>query len=56
MMLSATICVRTLKTDGAHCAKGFHDRRSPCPFACHFGRLLKKDEASPKPIFKPFFG
>jgi hypothetical protein len=30
------------------CAKVFHDRQSPCPFACHFDPLFRESEAAPR--------
>jgi aquaporin Z len=39
MLVAAVAYVRRLGSRHVYCAKVFHDRRTPCPFNCHFKRL-----------------
>jgi aquaporin Z len=46
MLTSAAIYIRGSESDRVYCAKVFHDRKSPCPFPCHFDRLLQESEVA----------
>ena len=40
MLMSAEIYIGRTGSNRVYCAKVFHDKRSPCPFPCHFNRLF----------------
>jgi aquaporin Z len=40
MLASSAIYVKRNGSDHVYCAKVFHDRRSVCPFPCHFDRVF----------------
>lgn len=40
MLMSAEIYIGRRGSNHVYCAKVFHDKRSPCPFLCHFNRLF----------------
>jgi aquaporin Z len=42
MLMSAEIYIGRTGSNRVHCAKVFHDRRSPCPFPCDFDRLFRE--------------
>jgi aquaporin Z len=41
MLTSAAIYIKRMGSNQVHCAKVFHDRRSTCPFYCHFESLFR---------------
>jgi aquaporin Z len=42
MLTSAALYSTAVGADRVYCAKVFHDRRSPCPFPCHFERVYQE--------------
>lgn len=42
MLTAAAIYIRFIGANRVYCAKVFHDRRSPCPFYCHFERVYEE--------------
>jgi aquaporin Z len=41
-LMSAAIYIKGMGSNRVYCAKVFHDRKSPCPFPCHFDRLFRE--------------
>ncbi len=42
MLTSAAIYINRMGLNQVYCAKVFHDRRSTCPFYCHFESLFRE--------------